>query len=50
MFSYIAGENYIALADITNKAESNRNLDGFALIGRKLSIERTPATTFAISR
>jgi TolA-binding protein len=35
---YVAGENYIALADITNKAESNRNLDGFALIGRKLEL------------
>ena len=35
---YIAGENYIALADITNQAESKQNLDGFALIGRKLEL------------
>jgi tetratricopeptide (TPR) repeat protein len=35
---YIAGENYIALADIMNRAESKQNLDGFALIGRKLEL------------
>jgi TolA-binding protein len=35
---YVAGENYIALADITNRAESKQNLDGFALIGRKLQL------------
>lgn len=35
---YIAGENYIALADIMNQAENKQNLDGFALIGRKLEL------------
>jgi tetratricopeptide (TPR) repeat protein len=35
---YMAGENYIALADIMNRAERKQNLDGFALIGRKLEL------------
>ncbi|MBN1128638.1 MAG: tetratricopeptide repeat protein, partial [Chitinispirillaceae bacterium] len=35
---YIAGENYIALADIANRAEKKKDLDGFALIARKLEL------------
>jgi TolA-binding protein len=35
---YMAGENYIALTDIANRAEKKKALDGFALIGKKLEL------------
>ena len=35
---YMAGENYLALAEIANAAEGTAKLDGFALIARKLEL------------